>query len=51
MAPSLIKLVESLMDSAALFVVVVDDEEAVEVDVEVEVDNEVEEVVVVGTGK
>lgn len=52
--PSPIKLVESLIDFAALLVVAVDDDEgAVELDVDVEVDDdeEVERVVVVGTGK
>jgi len=56
MAPRPIKLVEPLIDFAAVFVVVVDDEGAVEVEVEVEVDDEVEEVpvvvvVVIGTDK
>ena len=44
MAPSPIKLVEPLIDFAALFVDVVDDEGEV-VDVEVDDDDEVEEVV------
>lgn len=51
--PSPIKLVEPLIDFAALLAVAVDDEGAVELDVDVEVDDdeEVERVVVVGTGK
>ena len=57
MAPSPIKLVEPFKDFAALFWVVVDDEGAVEVDVEVDDDegddddDEAEVVVVIGTEK
>ena len=59
MAPSPIKLVEPFINFVAPFVVVVDDEEAVEVDVKFEVDDddddddEIEEevVVVIGTEK
>jgi len=51
MAPSPIKLVEPLVDFATLFVVVVDDEGAAEVEVEFDDGGEVEEVVMVGTEK
>ena len=54
MAPNPIKLVEPYIDFAALFVAVVDGEDAVEVEFEVKVkvdDNEEVVVVVVGTEK